>query len=382
MLILDEGSHGVKLLFPDYEKNNLYNLSASIAEDLGIKRETAISAESINLDKGKVLLVLIDGFGYNIMKAAGISPSNVEKFSTVFPSTTSTALASLNTVSTPAEHGILGYTTYTKEYGVIQTLNYTLPEVSEQNLIKKISGLDMSSMFKVKSIGRELRDEGKKTEAIVPESISGSSMTKMLYGISKPAEFKTFWDSIYLAKEALSKDCTFVSLYLPFIDSLAHKYGPYSEPTLEAARYIYNTIMSTFSSHSNKYDIIITADHGFIEVSNTVFLDEHKEVIGMLESPPYGDARAVFMRSHEDLKEKLNNKFENFRIFDENEIISKGLLGLKGEKPSENSSEFIGVPVDNSVYVYRYKGNYSGHKGHHGALLQDEMEIPVINLKE
>ncbi|WP_276968720.1 hypothetical protein, partial [Metallibacterium scheffleri] len=122
--------------------------------------------------------------------------------------------------------------------------------------------------------------------------------------------------------------------------------------------------------------------HGFIEASKAVFLDQQKDVIGMLDSPPYGDARAVFMKSHEDLKGKLVNKFNDFRIFDEDEIISKGLLGLKGEKPSSNSSEFIGVPLDNSVYVYRYKGNYSGHKGHHGALLQDEMEIPVINLRE
>ncbi len=101
----------------------------------------------------------------------------------------------------------------------------------------------------------------------------------------------------------------------------------------------------------------------------------------MLESPPYGDARAVFMKSHQDLKKNLNDKFENFRIFDQDEIINNGLLGLKGEKPTENSSEFIGVPLDNGVYVYRYKGNYSGHKGHHGALLKEEMEIPVINLK-
>lgn len=379
---MDVASQEKKLLFPDYEKGNLYNLAASIAEDLGINREDAIPSESINLDKGKVLLILIDGFGYNIMKAAGIPTEGAEKFSTVFPSTTSTALTSLNTVSTPAEHGVLGYTTYTKEYGIIQTLNYTLPEVSDPNLIKRISGLDMSSMFGVKSIGRELRDKGRRTEAIVPESISSSSMTKMLYGISKPSEFKTFWDSVYLAKEALEKDCTFVSLYLPFVDSLAHKYGPYAEPTMEAARYIYNTVVSTFSSYSSKYDIVITADHGFIEVSKAVFLDQQKDVIGMLDSPPYGDARAVFMKSHEDLKGKLVNKFSDFRIFDEDEIISKGLLGLKGEKPSSNSSEFIGVPLDNSVYVYRYKGNYSGHKGHHGALLRDEMEIPVINLRE
>ncbi len=381
MLILNNKSEEKELLFPNYEKGNLYNLSASIAEDLGVHRDNMIPDKSINLDKGKVLLILVDGFGYNIMKAAGIPTDNVKKFSTIFPSTTSTALTSLNTISTPAEHGILGYTTYTKEYGVIQTLTYTLPEVSEPNIIKKISGLDMSTRFNVKSIGRELRDNGKKTEAVVPESISGSSLTKMLYGISKPAEFKTFWDSVYLTKGALSRECTFVSLYLPFVDSLAHKYGPFAEPTLEAARYIYNTLVNTFSKYLNKYDIIITADHGFVEVSKTVFLDQHKDLLNMLESPPYGDARAVFMKSHQDLKKNLNDKFENFRIFDQDEIINNGLLGLKGEKPTENSSEFIGVPLDNGVYVYRYKGNYSGHKGHHGALLKEEMEIPVINLK-
>ncbi len=353
------------MIYPDYTRNNLYNVACSIENSLvGDKEECS----SITLSD-KIFLVLVDGMGYNILKSA-VDGIKFEKINTVFPSTTATALTTLMTAKKPAEHKILGYTTYVDKVGVINVLKYTMPETSEADLLKKTLG-SMEDTFKLKSIGKKAREKGKKSASLLPKCIAGSEFTKMLY--TNVEEYRTLWDGIYKAKIFAEKGVNFITLYIPDVDLTAHRYGPYAEPTLRATKDIISMITRDIPKG---YDVIITADHGFIQTNNAIMLDNDKDFVSSLDSPPFGDARAVFMRSRKDLK-ILEEKYSNFKVLTIDEVKELGLLGEKGED-IEVHADYLGIPTDRNVYVYRYKGSYAGHKGHHGAMLEEEMEIPLI----
>ncbi|BDC18018.1 alkaline phosphatase family protein [Acidianus sp. HS-5] len=353
------------MIYPDYTRNNLYNVACSIENSLIGDKE---SCSNITLSD-KIFLVLVDGMGYNILKSAteGIK---FDKIYTVFPSTTATALTTLMTAKKPAEHKILGYTTYVDKIGVINALKYTMPETSEVDLLKKALG-SMEDAFNLKSIGKKAREKGKKSASILPKCIAGSEFTKTLY--TNVEEYRTLWDGIYKAKIFAEKGVNFITLYIPDVDLTAHRYGPYAEPTLRATKDIISMILRDIPKG---YDVIITADHGFIQTDTAIMLDEDKGLVSYLDSPPFGDARAVFMKSRKDLR-YMEEKYPNFKVFTLDEVKELGLLGEKGEN-LDIHADYLGVPTDRKVYVYRYKGGYAGHKGHHGAMLEEEMEIPLL----
>ncbi|AWR96284.1 PglZ domain-containing protein [Acidianus sulfidivorans JP7] len=377
------------MIFPNYEKDNLYNLSNSVLEAFGIHNQDS----SITLGN-KIVLILLDGLGWNILEKMNEKEEGkkifevdglnikIDKICTVFPSTTATALTTLMTAKTPAEHKVLGYTTYVKEIGIINALKYTLPQSSEVDLLKKATGKSMQELLNIKNIGKIIREKGYRVSSILPNCISRTEFSKALY--YNIDEFRTLWEGIYKIGNYAEKKTNLITLYIPDIDLTAHRYGPYEKPTIDAAEDILSII---FRNIPKDYEVIITADHGFIQTEkNPVMLDEDKEFKDLLELPPFGDARAVFMKSRKNVK-ILENKFENFKVYSADEIIELGLISKKGEKKEAEAEEdsllipdYVGIPLDRKVYPYRFKGTYAGHKGHHGALLEEEMEIPLIRV--
>ncbi|ARM74617.1 alkaline phosphatase family protein [Acidianus manzaensis] len=359
------------MIIPDYEKDTLYNLSSSILNNYGINTEDSF----MTFQNKKLILVLVDGLGWNILqkiKTDELNMNKVIKMHTVFPSTTATALTTLMTAKTPAEHKVLGYTTYIKEIGIINALKYTLPQSSEVDLLKK-SGKSMQEILNLKNIGKQIKEKGYKTTSILPNCISRTEFSKTLY--SNIDEYRTLWEAFHRIKMYAEKGTDFITLYIPDVDLTAHRFGPYAEPTINASK----DILSMIIKYSPKdYNIVITADHGFIQTDKAIFLDENQDFKDVIEMPPFGDARAIFMKTRKDAK-ILEEKFENFKVYSSDEIIKEGLLSKKEEEKGL-IPDYVGIPLDRKVYPYRFKGTYAGHKGHHGALLEEEIEIPLIIL--
>ncbi|ARM75105.1 alkaline phosphatase family protein [Acidianus manzaensis] len=361
----------MSLLLPNYEKN-IYTLACGIADFLGVKRNCI---NKMNISGKRLALVLLDGLGWNILNKANAIVKEAEKFQTVFPSTTSTVLTTLFTAETPGEHGILGYNTFVKRLGgIINTLKFTHPAINSRDSIEP--SIPFKNVFpNVKSYLSEVKD--KKTVEIVPKGIDNTEFSKATHG--NTSETKTYiddWDAIYTYSQTLQNNYDFVYLYIPTVDSLAHKYGPYSEPTLTAAKYIFESIYN-ISKKYPEYTVIITADHGHVEVGNNVDLNKETEFLNMLDVPPYGDSRALFLRSRYDMKTYLYSRY-NVKIFEKSEFSS--LLGRVDQ--SIDLPDYIAVPLDSTAYIFDYKenGEYGKLKGHHGGLLNEEFETPLVTI--
>src|SRR3982750_171333 len=110
---------------PDYAGGSLVNLVASIVAARGgnprhepLKKFPAVSSEAAT----NLVLLIIDGLGDNYLRRRG--PGELGKrrrgsMTSVFPSTTASAITTSYTGATPLEHGLTGWFTYFGEAGCV-----------------------------------------------------------------------------------------------------------------------------------------------------------------------------------------------------------------------------------------------------------------------
>ncbi|QGA55477.1 nucleotide pyrophosphatase [Sulfolobus sp. E5-1-F] len=364
----------MELIIPDYYGENIYTLSCFIAEYLGVQRQ-CLNKMNLNLNN-RLVLALFDGLGWNVFNQTGIN-LRAKKITTVFPSTTSTVLTTLFTALTPGEHGVLGYNTFVKRLGgVVNTLRYTYPTISERDSITNY--VPFSSSFpNVKSYLKEV--QGMKIISIVPKGIENTEFSNATHGASGESKtYVNFWDAFYQLSQVLQQDAYhFIYFYVPDVDTLSHRYGPYAEPTIKSARDILASILE-ISEKYKKYSFIVTADHGHVPVSETILFNNDQELINMLDVPPYGDSRAIFLRTRYDVSTYLSRKYESLKIFGKTDF--EKLLGKVNDIFA--LPDYIAVPTDYRAFIFNFKekDEYDKLKGHHGGLLQEEFEIPLVIL--
>ncbi len=362
------------VLLPDYYGENIYTLSCTIAKFLGVNRN-CLKEMDISLNN-RLVLVLFDGLGWNIFQKAE-SKINAKKITTVFPSTTSTVLTTLFTALTPGEHGVLGYNTFVKRLGgIVNTLRYTFPQLSERDSIKDSVSFNISFPH-VKSYLKEVNN--RKTLSVIPKGIENTEFSNATHGgTSEYRTYANYWDSFYQLSQALQQGTyDFIYFYEPDVDTLAHKNGPYSEATISCAKDLLKNIMSLAEKYTS-YSFIITADHGHVPVSQNILLNDDQGLINYLEVPPYGDSRAIFLRTRYEISTYLTRKYDNLKIFGKSDV--EKLLGRIID--SSILPDYIAVPTDYKSYIFSFKekDEYDKLKGHHGGLLSEEFEIPLVVL--
>lgn len=112
-----------KFTLPNYKDNNIVNLMSSISNSFGKKHqyEKLRSLGSEELDNFKnVVLVVIDGLGYNYLKKQNDSfllKHLASKLTTTFLSTTACANTVFQVGYPPQQHALTGWTINLKEVG-------------------------------------------------------------------------------------------------------------------------------------------------------------------------------------------------------------------------------------------------------------------------
>ena len=112
---------------PDYHNGSIVNLTASILGAMGRPRAAyaplaALPPERLRITRNVALLV-IDGLGYNWLRSHGegsfLQRHLLARISSVFPSTTASAVTTFLTGDAPQQHGITGWFMYLREIGAV-----------------------------------------------------------------------------------------------------------------------------------------------------------------------------------------------------------------------------------------------------------------------
>jgi len=177
---------------------------------------------------------------------------------------------------------------------------------------------------------------------------------------------------------------------------VAHVRGPFSEEySAEVDALFYQLERDLIErlpvSVAKKTSLIISADHGLVNVSSKDVIDmrDHSGLRGLLKLPPTGDSRAVFLHAKEGAAESIRRYFDRhlrgkFHVMDSKELLVKGLLGLGIMNPhvQDRIGTLAAVPLglnalDNSDIDPRREPM----PGRHGGMSEDEMLVPLVARK-
>ena len=376
-------------MHPDYKGGGLVNLIASVVQGRGgASRHTPLALlPARELEPARnVVLVIVDGLGDNYLTRQGTGGELERRrrgaITSVFPSTTASAITTSYTGCTPLEHGLTGWYTYFGEAGYVAA---PLPFRIRGNMQRLTeTGFTPQRAFTARPIFGEL-----KARSIV---VSQIRIIESDYNLSHCAgaerraydSLESFVDEVEAAVKS-GAERKFVYAYWPEYDAISHRHGSKSA---EAARE-FERIDRAFGELVRRLSgtdsvIVATADHGFIDVLPDESLELPAALAAMLRLPLCGERRVAYCHVHEP--EAFMRRARDW-LGERAEVVPSGMLVERGwfghGRPHPRFAERMGDVALVMNARYTVKDWIAGeprhlHIGNHGGLSADEMMIPLI----
>jgi hypothetical protein len=392
-------------VLPSYDGGGISSIPATILQAFGGGLEGHPPLHSNILptdffDKIKtVVFILVDGLGYNLyqrlvrpeMALARLAKQGLEKqLTSVLPSTTTTALATLSTGLTPQEHGLVGYKLFLREVDEIANMIRFSPVQRQAPYPRK--RLNPQAFFDHRTLYEQLHDIGVTSRIIIKYAYARSPLSKMFYRGAEVVSHAGTHDAFATLRRMLEQrdgSPTFIYLYWDPIDTVSHHNGPLSDEVaaeIEGLDFALRTqILDRFKG--DDVALMLTADHGHINTlpANRLKFNTSPNILDMLERPPSGDSRLPYLHVKQGLSEDVARAVEASydgvaRVNTVQDALARGWFGI-GECHPETRNRLgdLIVSVANGYKIgYRYSAEETESIGCHGGCDADEMLVPFI----
>jgi hypothetical protein len=355
----------------------------------------------------RVVLVILDALGYRKLQEMWASgegqvfaklaeAGRLVPLTSIFPSTTDAALVSLGTGRPPAEHGWLAYEMYLRELGIAANAILLCPVWMRQSDLFLRWGLEPETLVPVPTLAQHLARDGILSRAVLDIFYQNSGFSQMLYRgfaeIRGHRHASDLWTRLRHLLAETRGQRTLVTAYWAGLDTLAHAYGPDTEPAEAEFRTVSHLLGQEFLARLPAEDregtlLLITADHGQIRVPRKQILiaSEDPGLSQHLLVPIVGESRAAFVYPRPGragaVREYLEREFPGwFVVLDSAEALEAGLMGRPiADETVARAGELLVLP----------RGNHALQRaplqvplvGRHGGLTQDEMLVPLIGTR-
>ena len=372
---------------PDYEGGSLVNLVASLVAARGGKplHET-LRNFSLAADATNVVLLIIDGLGDNYLvrhgKDSELGRRRRRSLTSVFPSTTASAITTSYTGRTPLEHGLTGWFTYFGEAGCVSAL---LPFRSRGDMVSlSARGMTPDRLFILPSLFGAL---SMKSVVVTHRDIINSEYNSVHCRGAERLAYGNAEELVTQVERAVksSDERKFIYAYWPQYDQICHRFGCES---VQAERE-FETIDAAFGAlvarlRGTDTVVVATADHGFIDVAPEESLELPAAFYSQLRFPLCGERRVVYCHVHapQDFAKRAQDWLQDKAdVMPSRQLVEEGWFG-PGE-PHPRFSERVGDVALVMRDRYTVKDWITGesrhlHIGNHGGTHEDEMMIPLI----
>lgn len=362
------------IVFPDYD-HSILSISTSILKHYGVDmgyKSIDILDQRLKKDPRNVIFVLIDALGTEILKkhpdnAKFLLNKQVDTLTTVFPSTTTSATTTALTGLPPVRTAWIGWQQFVKEEKrhVVFFMNkdyYDENHVFDYNVSDKY--VNKTKLYDL--------IHSKNKDIQVHEIFPKFRQEKH---VSVDKQVDTCLDIIKDNKKH------FIYMYWDQVDSLLHDFGTTSDEVSKEIKSVNDSIKRLFNSVDEDTLIILTADHGQIDVEPIAIFD-YPDLLEMLEEKPAIEARATAFYVKDAYKDKFplvfNKLFrDKFVLYTSDELVKMNLFGYGQANPKfrEYLGDYFSIAIDK--YAFHLSGK-KAHKATHAGLTKDEMLIPLI----
>jgi len=407
-------SLGEDLLLPAYHGLSILNLPSTVCTLLGVPSLGAPPLDAALLSPlggpyRRVILVLIDALAYHRLQRWGcaaepgsalsrlIQQGIFTPLTSVVPTTTTTALTSLWTGRSPAEHGLPGFELWLKEYGVVANMIQHRPinfrHASSGGLER--AGFKPEEILPAPTLGEHLSAHGVTTLTYHHQGILQSSLSRMLLrGAQNNGYFSAsdLWVNLRRRIEAAPDERLYAWVYWDAVDNLGHYYGPDDERCQAEIQAFSEALQRLFierlpSPLRQDTLLLLTADHGQVTTppDEYYYLHTHPNLVRRLHLQPTGENRLAYLYIRpgqtEAVREYIQCTWPNqFVMLDAPFAVDAGLFGPGLPHPAllDRVGDLI-VLARGNAYLW-WAGKMNTLLGRHGGLHPDEMLVPFLAL--
>ncbi len=379
---------------PDYKGNSIVNLMSSISNSFGKKHSypELVSLKSKELKKFKnIVLIIIDGLGYNYLKKQKNSfllENLSSKMTSTFLSTTACANTSFSVGYPTQQHALTGWDINLKEVGAITTILPFVPMYGNESLSK--SGFEMDKIMDIESFHKGFNG---KCFTLIDKKIAHSQFTEYVSKYTEIMPTKDYKNTFTKIKTLIKKKSAkkrLIHAYIYDLDSLTHDEGAGSRKVNALFRDLDKQMKNLAKSvRGTNTEIIVTADHGLIDVApkTTMWIEDIKGLKECLTIPLTGESRVrncyVRPSKTKDFEKIVKTKMSKYCwCFKGEQLIKDNFYGIG--KPNKRLFDRVGdyVLIMKKNYILKeklanYKTNHF-HKAKHGGVSKDEMFVPLI----
>jgi len=380
-------------MLPDYGGGSLLNLMASLAAARGAKPRhppLAALAPARLAEARNVVLVIVDGLGDGLLArgAAGgeIHRRRLDAITSVFPSTTASAITTSYTGCAPLEHGLTGWFTY---FGAAGCVGAPLPFVSRGDKRSlRARGLAPERAFEAKSLFDALATP---SVIVTPRSIVDSDYNRFHCGRAERRAYDSLEGFVLETEAAVKSSDTrkFVYAYWPDYDSTSHQHGhesPAALAQLAAFDAAFGTLLARLAGTESV--VVLSADHGFVDSAPDESFDlaDAPGLSALLRFPLCGEPRVAYCHVQEGRSEEFLRRAEDWlgdrgSARPSRQLVNEGWFGPG--TPHPRLAERIGdvaLVMDGRYTIRDRTPGESRHRhiGNHGGTSEDEMRVPLV----
>lgn len=370
-----------KILFPDYD-HSILGIPNSILKHYGISNDyptLPVLDKALAKNYKNVVLLILDGLGtdmlnHNMHVFSFLRRNIKDKITSVFPPTTTSATTTYYSSLPPISHGWIGWSPYFKEHNRVIELFRNKDLYTQKNLDIE----PVSNMLHYEHITTQITQ------------INKDVTTTKVFPAFMPNGAKNFAELCQkIQAQTNQQGNQFILAYWNDPDHTSHEFGPYSKEVKLTIKNI-NQHIKNMCQNLKDTLVIISADHGQIEVSDIVYIDEYDGVVDCLQAPLSIDERvsAIFLK--EGAEQKFKQLFEqyfskDFILIKSDDALAQNLFGKGVIHPKVK--DFLGdyLIISTSTKSLRQRLPNSAPepklKGAHSGLLKKEMLVPLILIK-
>ncbi|NKC15182.1 MAG: phosphodiesterase [Gammaproteobacteria bacterium] len=380
---------------PDYTGGGIVNLMASLQSGLGGERSAYAESRTLGVaeieDAKCVVLIIVDGLGFEFLKSQAaakfLNASLRGALTSVFPSTTASAITTFLTGAAPQQHGVVGWHMYMREMGAVITVLPGLARYGGPLLAE--SGIDFPALLGNRGFAEKL---GVASHMVMPKAICNSAYTLAHKGPAQVSGYDTLEDmfeqTLACVKGAAGR--CYVHAYWPQLDFIGHRFGMGSAAA-DAAIGAFDQAFGAFIERLEGTGtlVVLTADHGQIDTSpdDWITMSGDTPAGRHLAVPLCGEPRAAFCYPHASARElfadAVSEIFGAHVLHESSTWVEDHWFGLGEPNPElrHRIGDYVLVP-DGSRAVKDWLALERPYSliGIHGGATAEEMYVPLVTV--
>ncbi|HOG47253.1 MAG TPA: alkaline phosphatase family protein [Anaerolineae bacterium] len=389
---------------------SIANLPATLAEILGAKLTGAAGplpdAMWMGLADGvqRVVWLILDAAGWLdlcalLQEEPELSLARLARdgrclpITSVFPSTTSSALTTLWTGYGPAQHGLVGHILYLREFGTVVDMLIFSPMGVRQRDEMIGRGLVPEEFAPVPGLAEALVGQGVTTRTLINLDLAMTGFSRISYrGVAEVGRFVTAADMCVRLRHMLSAHSNERLLlvgYMHEVDNIGHVDGPGGDAWRAGVRSLAFSLEREFLNGLTPEErrgtmLVLTSDHGQLpQPGASIYTTDHQELRSHLLLPATGGMRAAYLYARQGYvdaveayaREHLAEQFVPIRA---GAALETGLLGSGRLAPEAASRLGDVLLIARDHYVLDHRKREHPPMGMHGGLTRWEMLSPLL----